>query len=321
MEMKILYKPDCYSQQRQKQKKTWTYPVHLEMEATKDFHDGNTVHWDNDDGGIYDEVVTKPGRYDFLSLPFPDRVWTNSFDKRYQVHGNFKHLPATYIMAAEGCHYGKCSFCKEQGKQYKVRPVEQVVSELWLCHKLGVKEAFDDSATFPTGDWLKKFCNSNLPPIKISCNMRLGADVDFKLMKQAGFRMLLYGIESANQSTLNRIQKGTNAKDIIPTLKAASMAGLEPHVAVMFGQAGEGKKEELETLRLVHYLLRKGYAKTAQASVCRIDGQEPKDTGMVGRIYEAGFYPDFWFNKAKDLRTFADWRYLLKSIRKGIIRD
>jgi radical SAM superfamily enzyme YgiQ (UPF0313 family) len=133
--------------------------------------------------------------------------------------------------------------------------------------------------------------------------------------------MVLFGIESANQTTLNRIQKGIYAKDIIPTIKAAADAGLEPHIAVMFGQPGESEAEELETLNLVHFLLRKGYAKTAQASIFKVHEFKGVDRGFKNRIYEAAFYPEFWINKLKDIREWADVKYLFRGIRKGLIRD
>ena len=53
--------------------------------------------------------------------------------------------------------------------------------------------------------------------IKISCNMRLNAIKDiktYKLMKKAGFRMILFGIESANQKTLDKINKNLRVEEI-----------------------------------------------------------------------------------------------------------
>ena len=130
-----------------------------------------------------------------------------------------------------------------------------------VCHALRpkFKEVFDDSATFPDGDWLREFCKAKgeagLKEFPLSCNMRIGADVDFKMMKDAGFRMLLFGIESASQKTLNKINKGIRNEQIIRTIQQASEAGLAPHVAVMLGYPWEKDQDRDETIELVNYLL------------------------------------------------------------------
>ena len=325
--MKILYKTDQYSQQRQKQKPVWVYPVHMAMEATKDIRDGHEVHW-NDPSKLevyYDEVVTKPGRYDFLSLPIPDRKFTGAFDKRFTTYGNFKYTPGTIMQAANGCWHGQCTFCVESRNCYQARTVASALQEIDQCAYMGFKEIFDDSGTFPDGAWLTDFCDAKIDggweKLPFGCNMRIGADVDFELMKAAGFRMILIGVESANQSTLDRIKKGTKADDIIPFFKRAADAGLEPHSSCMLGYPWESEAEELKTLNLVHTLLKKGWAKTAQASLYDVPGESAIDRGTVKKIYAVGWSGEFWINKIRDIRRLEDFIYLLKGIRKGIVHD
>jgi len=132
--------------------------------------------------------------------------------------------------------------------------------------------------------------------------------------------MLLYGVESANEETLNRIGKGINADEIIPTIKKASEAGLEPHIAVMFGYPWETDEDAQRTLKLVHYLLRKGYAKTAQASFYTV-GRLQYNLGhkrFVNRIYNAALYPSFWFNKIKDIKNIDDIKYIWRGIKAAL---
>ena len=333
--MNILYVPDCYSQQRQHEKPADVYPVRMAMEATYDRNNGHNVTWwaknieykpSENVTCLYDQTVTEP-RYDnFTELPTPDRLFTDAFNKQYQKYGNYKHNPATHMQVADGCWYGKCTFCVENGRGWQVRQVDDVIEEIRSCYRMGFKEIFDDSGTFPDGLWMKSFCEkkliSGLFGMKIGCNMRIGASVDFKLMKQAGFRMVLFGVESANQSTLDKIGKGTNAKDIIPTIKRASEAGLSPHIATMHGFPWESDEEELKTIKMVHYLLRKGYAKTAQASTFSNPGTRPDVVHPnVNNIYNVAYTPEFWINKIKDIKEWSDFTYLLKGIRKGIIHD
>ena len=314
--MKISYLPGKYSQQRQRERAANIYPVHLAMEATYYAQKGHEVHWGRA-VGKYDKVVYAPEGILFLALPKPDRKLTDCHNAYYQRNGNFKKRPGTYIQSAVGCWHGKCTFCVEKEKRWEVRPLGSVLQEIDECHDLGFREIFDDSATFPVGDWLGGFCKWARKDLTYGCNMRM-VDVDYAMMKKAGFRMLLFGLESANQDTLDRIQKGTSVRDVKYIIHAAN-CGLEPHIAVMFGCPGETDKDSINTLKLVHSLLRKGYAKTAQASFYNAVGvRSESQRKYVRRIYEAAYYPDFWFNQLKDIKNMDDIKYLWLKIKKGI---
>jgi len=321
---RILYIPNSHCQQRQLQKpNNLIYPVLMAMEATKRRNDGDEVYWDNGPYSLfeYHKLIIKPEGLPFLSLPHPDRVWTNAKEPRYQRNGNFKYLPATYIQSASGCWWGKCSFCVEKGKPYEVRPVEDVISEIEEIKSQGYKEVFDDSATFPTGEWLERFCRKmgeKKPNIVLGCNARM-FNYDFELMVFAGFRMLLFGLESANQQSLDNINKGVKVEDIKYIIKAAK-AGLEPHICVVFGWKWETDADAINTLQLVHQLLKKGYAKTAQASFIHQQGIEGNESQrhFIRDIYGIWKSPEFWFNKLRDVHNKDDLKYLWRQIKEGL---
>ena len=333
--MKILYLPNEYSQQRQREKKRFIYPVHMAMEAEYYRKLGHEVHW-----GVqpvnqecwahkYDKVVELIEGIPFNVLPWPDRVFTKAFDPKYQSNGNFKYLPGTYIQSSSGCWWGKCEFCVEKKNNYVVREVKDVYGEILECKRLGFKEIFDDSSTLPTGLWLDKLLSLPKPGVTMGCNMRL-VDVDYKAMKKWGFRMVLMGIESANQGTLDRISKGTKTSDIQWVIKAAE-AGLDTHGAFMFGYPWESKSDAINTLELAHELLRKGHLKTAQASfynppkdsiVYKVgkyyEQNNPAHKKYVKKLYDVAYYPDFWINKLKDIKNFSDVKYLFRQVKEGL---
>jgi len=296
--MRILYLPNAKNQQRQLEKpNNLIYPVRLAMEAEWHYKNGDIVDWGySEDDGSWDKVIEKEEGLPFLSLPHPDRVWTDAKNPEYQKNGNFKYHPATYIMSASGCWHGKCSFCVEKDKPYEVRPVEDVISEIEEIKSQGYKEVFDDSASFPTGAWLGRFLDKFSGGIVLGCNMRM-VDIDYARMASKGFRMLLFGLESANQTTLDKINKGVQIEKGIEVIKKAAKAGLEPHVAVMFGYPWETVADAERTLKTVHWLLRKGYARTAQASFyCPPGGgADESHRRYVKRIYNAAFHPQFWW--------------------------
>jgi anaerobic magnesium-protoporphyrin IX monomethyl ester cyclase len=321
--MKILYQPHAYSQQRQKEKKRRIYPVRLAMEcewyrkqvlSKKPYRVIHEVDWDVKPLKLYDKVIREPEQLPLQDLFAPDRIFTKAFS---YTSGNYKHLPGTHILSAVGCWWGKCSFCVEK-EEYQVRRLTSVISEIAQCKRLGFREIFDDAATFPL-HWLDDFCYClRLIKIPFSCNMRL-MDLDYGKLKRSGFRMLLYGIESANQETLDRINKGTKESDI-KYLKEAAKAGLEPHGAFMFGYPWETDKDAKRTLKLALYLLRKGYIKTAQASFYTPpdNNNNPKHKKYVKKIYNIGFNPEFWYRTIKSIKTMDDVRYILRGIKEWL---
>lgn len=332
--MRYLFPLSPYNQQRQFQKPVWIYPVHLAMYATYLRDRGHEVVWgSNDDDEVdavfHDQVERQIIKNDtqidalFEKLPAPDRVFTDAKNPRWQNYGNYKLHPATHMMSAFGCWHGKCSFCHENGKPYITRDPLDVADEVKACHDLGFKEIFDDAATFPCDKWCEIFylalCRHGIDgKMKFGCNLRIDSKNDFKLMKRIGYRMVLFGVESANQLTLTRINKGINVENIEPTLRRASQAGLEPHITVMFGYPWETHDDAMNTVKFAHEMLLKGYSKSVQASIFCAPRTPPdeKDPNhrYVGMTYDIYKHPLFWYQKIKDLRSWQDLIYLLKRI-------
>ena len=194
-----------------------------------------------------------------------------------EKNGNFRRKPGTYIMSGRDCWHAKCTFCSWTTlyPRYRVRKVKDVVDEIeMLVDKYGVKEIMDDSGSFPVGQWLTDFCNEmisrGLPKkVRIDCNMRFGrlSLDDYKLMRKAGFQFVLFGVESANQETLDRFCKCLKVEDVEKGARWATEAGLDVHVTFMFGHAWEGPKEIANTVALARKLLAKGWAKTLQCTL------------------------------------------------------
>ena len=326
--MRILFKLSQYNQQRQHEKLTWIFPIYLAMYATALRNQGNEICWDTMGTEVlksehWDKIITSESQIDipFLKLPHADRILTNAKNPKWQRNGNFKYLPGCYLMSASGCWWSKCSFCVEKSN-YEVRPVEDVISEIEECKALGYRECFDDSATFPVGNWSDSFCGGLIErrnKLVLGCNMRM-VNADFLQMKAAGFRNLLFGLESANEITLNRINKGTKVGDIEYIIKA-SKYGLEPHIAAIVGFPWEDYDDTMRTINLVKWLLVKGYAKTAQMSFYTPPKNQEQGNEeyrkYVTKFYEVGFYPEFWYNRLINIKSMDDLNYLIKGVQKG----
>jgi radical SAM superfamily enzyme YgiQ (UPF0313 family) len=86
-------------------------------------------------------------------------------------------------------------------------------------------------------------------------------------MKQANFRFILYGMESGNQYTLDKLDKGLKVEEIEEGVRMAKKAGLEPHLTIMLGYPWETEEMANNTINLAKKLFKKGYVDTMQATI------------------------------------------------------
>ncbi len=344
--MRYLFPLSPYNQQRQYQKAVFVYPCHLAAYATHLRNEGHEVYWGNDGPGyayrddrifygsipMFDSVIKNDFQIDipFEKLPFPDRVFTDAKNKRWQSYGNYKKHPATHMMASNLCWWGKCTFCVDTaklqaGEKRGLRSVGHVLEEIKDLIRLGFREVFDDSGTFPIGYWLENFCREMIrygynKQIMWGCNMKPISDkvVPFKLMKEAGCRFMLVGVESANQTTIDKIRKGQESHNVVKNMKAMNDAGLEVHLTSMFGYPWETHEENMNTVKEIHHLLLKGYVKTAQASVFMPPRTAPDPNSpaqkYIQMVYDIYKDPRYWLRKVLDLRRIEDITYLLRRV-------
>jgi radical SAM superfamily enzyme YgiQ (UPF0313 family) len=306
--------------------------------------------------------------HDLNSLPFIDRELTKWHLYAYK-NGNYKRTPGTYTMVGRDCWWrrnGGCSFCAWTilYPTFRVRKPELLVDEIEnLVEKYRVKEVFDDTGTFPVGEWLTRFAKLMIErklneKIYFSCNMRFGAlnEEDYRLLKKAGFRMLLYGLESASQKTLDMINKGVTVERIVKEIQWASKAGLEPHITIMVGYPWETREDAWNTFKLAKHFFEKGWAKTLQVTIVipypgtklfeqarkegwlktmnweEYDMKRPvmktplpeEDVELMARkIYQIFFTPSYIANRILTIRSLEDVQFILRGVKKvlGHVRD
>jgi radical SAM superfamily enzyme YgiQ (UPF0313 family) len=211
------------------------------------------------------------------TIPIIDRQLT-----KWKLYGenntNFKYKPGAYIMSGRDCWWGKCTFCSWTTTHpfgtFRTFSVEHTIKEIEYLVSLGVREIFDDAGTLPIGAWLNDLCHELIrkglnQKVVLGCNMRFGAltQAQYNLMAQAGFRFILYGLESSNLNTLNRLEKNTKPKDARKTLIMAKKAGLQPHITIMIGYPWERLSDAQKTLKEARQLFKDGLADSMQATI------------------------------------------------------
>ena len=212
--------------------------------------------------------------YDLNDLPFIDRRLTKAhlYGEKWR-----KRTPFFYTMVGRDCYWGKCTFCSWTTifPRFRVRKPEHLLDEIgFLIEEHGAREIFDDTGTFPSGGWLNKFCNGMIErgynkKILFSANMRYGSLTPElpDLMKRAGFRKLKMGLESANQRTLDLLEKGIKVQQIIDDNRIISQAGIDIQLTVMVGYPWETRADAQRTIEMARKLMSDGHAEMLQATV------------------------------------------------------
>jgi len=296
-------------------------------------------------------------------LPFVDRDLTKWKNYAY-FNGNFKYTPATYMYSGKDCWWNRCTFCvwdhtlNPMGTYRRFSPERMFAEIKHLVDNYGVREIFDDAGTLFVGPPLKKFCNLMIESgynkkVVLGCNMRLNALTQeyYDLMKEANFRFILYGMESGNQYTLDKLDKGLKVEEIEEGVKMAKKAGLEPHLTIMLGYPWETEQMAQNTISLAKKLFKKGYVDTMQATIVipypgtplykeciekewlQVSDTDYESFDMRGpvmkvpfsntrlmeltqELYSAFFSPAYMFRKIVSVRNFDDFKFIFFSAWK-----
>ncbi|MCL4374603.1 B12-binding domain-containing radical SAM protein [Patescibacteria group bacterium] len=294
-------------------------------------------------------------RHNLDSLPFIDRDLTKWKLYAYE-NGNYKYTPGTYMYSGRDCWWNRCTFCvwdhtiNPLGSYRSFSPERLFAEVKYVVDRYGVKEIFDDAGTMFAGNKMKRFCELMIESgynkkVVYGCNMRFNAIKQdlYYLMKKAHFRFILYGMESGNQKTLDKLDKGIKVKDIINGGRMAAKAGLEPHATIMLGYPWESLRDAKRTIALAKSCFDKGYFNTMQATITipypgtplwkeckqkgwlltedyeRYDMREPVMTTpypkeriyeLEQELYSAFMTPRYILRKIMGIRSFHDFKYL-----------
>lgn len=192
---------------------------------------------------------------DLDAIPFPARHLLPNHLYRYDL---VKKYPFTTMITSRGCPY-RCLFCEKSvfGNFYRVRSAENVLAEIEeLVNKYQVRTiiVFDDLFTVDRARVIK-ICQG-LIKRKLKIDWKAEARVNtvdkkmLTLMKQAGCSVLGYGVESANQKSLDFLQKDITLSQIKKAFRLTRQAGIKALGYFIFGIPGETYQEAQKTIDL-----------------------------------------------------------------------
>ncbi len=204
-----------------------------------------------DDERVVHNTKAEALPYDQLVCPTFDQLPLEKYLMPYPV------LP---YMSSRGCYWGKCTFCTHSfiyDSYYRKENETRVAEEIdYLSKKYKTKYfTFSDEAISPNAfnrmskEILKKGVEMrSLGMLKFESGDKESPEL-FEDVHRAGFLMLFFGLESANDRILSIIDKGCDQATEKSVLKNSSDAGIWNHLYLFFGFPTEEREEAEDTIR------------------------------------------------------------------------
>lgn len=244
------------------------------------------------------DLVENPPRAfisDLDSLPFPIRA------ARACLIDYDKYPPQAfkYIFAIRGCPYN-CTFCGSRNiwtRKVRFRSVENIVAEMQEIQKAGVRYVHFDDDTFGVNKtFIQKLCTAvrrKCPDLNWSCeiHVKLVDRETIALMKSAGCRQILLGVESGNDEMLKRIRKNITVEEACSAAKIIKRQGIYLKAFFIVGFPEETEDTLNDTISamssipadVVIYSIFTPYMGTELFDYCR-------QQGMIGDDFDVSLY-------------------------------
>ena len=179
----------------------------------------------------------------------------SSYQLIMRYEGNIIRPPSeadSYLLQITyGCSHNECTFCGTYPTKFRVRPLDEVLTDIALAHKYipQTRRVFlcdGDAMRLPTSHLLKilKALNMAFPDLQrvgIYTNARdilKKTDAELTELAQAKLTIAYLGLESGNDEILKRVNKGATAQEMINAVRKAQDAGIKMSVIGLIGLGG-----------------------------------------------------------------------------------
>lgn len=273
--------------------------------------------WENPFTGLVDHLIAGPGEDGLLALMKKE----NERKGLPPCYGDFAlsdYLSPGFILpyaGSYGCYWNKCSFCPEkaEGNSYVLLPSHFVGHEIQYLKSQYSPSLlhFLDNAISPS---LMRYMITNPPGVNWYGFARVNSDLEDEefciSLRNSGCVMLKLGLESGDQSVLDKMEKGINLEMVSKSLRALKKAGIATYVYLLFGTPAESLNEARHTLEFV--IKHHDEIGFLNLAVFNMPINSSESSGLeVNSFYEGdlGLYTDFHHPQGwnrKEVRQFLD---------------
>lgn len=208
-------------------------------------------------GLIYrDSEIVFTGERPFINnlddIPFP----------RYDKFPLSKYVTEEIgIASSRGCPY-RCIYCPVSsviGRKWRKRGADSIVDEISYWYKKGYKQfsILDDNFTFDNKrvvEICEKIKSKDFKGLELNCNNGIRADRTnyeiLKIMKEAGFEYLAFGVEGGNDKILKNINKGVTMEALETAIRNSIELGYRVTLFFIVGSPGETMDDINDSIRL-----------------------------------------------------------------------
>jgi len=195
---------------------------------------------------------------DLDALPFPN--YDDLDLKKYKnVDGPWKGKPVAPLITCRGCPFS-CIYCSSHSVwgNWRPRSISNVLDEIgWLASQYGYKliDIVDDIFTLKEAR-IKEFCQGIINRgLHIEWRAQTRADCVsleiLELMREAGYRVLIFGVESGSPPILKNLNKKQRIEDVVNAFAWCRKAGIKTIFNVIIGAPGETRATIEETRNLI----------------------------------------------------------------------
>ncbi len=161
--------------------------------------------------------------------------------------------PMATVLTNYACPY-PCTFCIMSHLEFKSRTVDDTIEELKRLKKLGIKFIYFSDQTFYTvpkiTDPILDYMIEADLGIDWMCFSRVDVTTEERLdkMKKAGCKVIMYGVEWAEDSYLQQYKKQYTTQQVRDTFKLARSKGIKLVGTFLMGVPGQTRESIINTV-------------------------------------------------------------------------
>jgi anaerobic magnesium-protoporphyrin IX monomethyl ester cyclase len=299
--------------------------------------------------GTIVEGPLKRARNSTFEIPAPRH---DLFPHHRYHYPTVKHPPFATVLTDYGCPY-HCRFCVMGKLGHKVRPVNNVLEELEVLAHMDFREIYFNDQTFGAlRERTLALCEGmNERQLRFGWQAWSRVDVmDEQLLRQmqaAGCHTLLFGVETANDNTLQAQKKGYSLKQVRDTFSLCRRLRISTMATFIIGLPDETETDIRNTIRFALELdpdyasfnvlvpraatdtrrealekgwIEEGHVSLDQSGTLPVMGNEHLSANDVWRLKNEAirsFYarPRYWWRRVKSIKTPNE---LIRNLSNGL---